>query len=396
MVVASPTLRVSAALLICGLSGWPADGSEPPLEATEGYADAIRRASEELNIGRIAEAQQLLKTTDETNRGFEYYYLLARAAAASAPSPAPDLIEQVDTPEIETRYAKLNEVDAQIAFICRDGSIRVHELRDSKAPPKAILHDGGGAVWAGDFSSDGNFFVAGYENGEVVVWDAKTWKPRVVVAVGGESPIEDLVVAPDGSAFVARGDSSLELWSLADSKPRKIAEVGPRYNFGEGLAFSPQGDMIASGGMFDIVLYDAKTGQQLKSLRHASYTMGLVFSPDGKQIASAPRGNVNKLLAVFDIADERKLFEVMRFKYVMGLAFTPDGKRVIAAGLGEDVKLYDTQTGRSILSIDRSEATNFPCSTADGKLLGWAEPSGFHFIDLAKEPVVQDQGLPDE
>jgi hypothetical protein len=35
---------------------------------------------------------------------------------------------------------------------------------------------------------------------------------------------------------------------------------------GEGLAYSPKGDKIATGGMFDILVHDAKTGQGLNPL----------------------------------------------------------------------------------------------------------------------------------
>jgi hypothetical protein len=84
--------------------------------------------------------------------------------------------------------------------------------------------------------------------------------------------------APDS---VAEGESTLELWSLADIERKFVANVGERYNFGEGLTFSPHGDLVATGGMFDICLYDARTGKQTHSMKHASYTMGLEFSPDG-------------------------------------------------------------------------------------------------------------------
>jgi WD40 repeat protein len=136
----------------------------------------------------------------------------------------------------------------------------------------------------------------------------------------------------------------IAIWSGAFSRDGKTFLAG--YQTGEVVAFSPQGDFVATGAMFDIALHDAKTGKKSRTLSHASYTMGLEFSPDGKRIASAPRGNVNKFLAVFDIDKDRPLFNAGPFdKHFSGLAFTPDGKRVIATGPQMAGRMFDASTG---------------------------------------------------
>jgi WD40 repeat protein len=258
-------------------------------------------------------------------------------------------------------------------------------LNAPEAPPKVLPNAEAGAIWSGVFSRDGKTFAAGHENGNVVVWDVKTWKVRHTVPLGEKWPVRELVLAPDGSAFVAESKPELQLWSLAGEQPKKIAGVGERYNFGEGLAFSPQGDLLATGGMFDILLHDAKAGTQTKAMRHASYTMGLEFSPDGKRIASAPRGNVNKFLAVFDIEQGKLLFNAGPFAdYVAGLAFTPDGKRIAATGCEKVLRIFDAATGEIVLPLKRPECGAKPGITRDGRLLGWSEPAGYHYIDLGK------------
>ncbi len=139
--------------------------------------------------------------------------------------------------------------------------------------------------------------------------------------------------------------------------------------------------------MFDIVLHNAKTGAKTKSMRHASYTMGLEFSPDGKRIASAPRANVNKFLSVFDIAAGKPLFTAGPFEnYVAGLAFTPDGRRVAATGPQKNVRLFDAATGAVVLTLPRPDHTAKSAVSRDGRFLGWSEPGGYRFIDLGKKP----------
>ena len=250
-----------------------------------------------------------------------------------------------------------------------------------------VKHPQGSAIWSGAYSREGDAFFSGHQNGEVLVWDAAKWEIRRTISLGADWPVRELAVAPDGSAFVAESQKELELWSLAGEQPKKVAGVGPRYNFGEGLAFSPQGDVLATGGMFDIILHDAKTGQNLRSMRHASYTMGLEFSPDGKRIASAPRGNVNKFLAIFDVTQDTPLFNAGPFgEYVAGMSFTPDGKLIAATGCEKALRLFDAATGKVVLALKRPECGSKPAFLRDGRLLGWNEPEGFLFIDLGSPP----------
>ncbi len=363
-----------------------------PNNTTRMYLQDIRQVQSDLDAGRVSEARQLLESTDISQRSFEFEYFQQRVRNAVTDGTDKDLIHKVAKPEVEVRYGVLNEVNRQLVFVCRDGGLRIHDLASQEELPKSVSYAEGGAIWSGVFSHDGKTFFSGHQSGEVVVWDAEIWKIRHKILLGENSPVRELVGAPDGSAFVAESKAGLELWLLAADKPEKVALVSARYNFGEGLAFSPKGDLLAAGGMFDIQLHNARTGEKLMSMRHASYTMGLEFSPDGKRIASAPRGNINKLLAVFDIAQEKPLFNVGPFgNYIVGMAFTPDGKRIAATGCEKMLRLIDATTGEVVFTLNRPECGTNPDFSRDGRLLGWSEPDGYLFIDLGKKPNMIEQ-----
>ncbi len=87
------------------------------------------------------------------------------------------------------------------------------------------------------------------------------WKVVTTLSLPGKRPVGQVAISPDGASIVAEGEKELELWSLAGEAPRKVAGIGPRYNFGEGLAISPKGDVVATGGMFDILVHDLRTGK---------------------------------------------------------------------------------------------------------------------------------------
>lgn len=391
------SLRLRRILLcVCGLlSGLAVQSiaiADPPAKeptaTTREYRATIDQVRTSLDAGRGTETSQQLANTPEDLRSFEFDYLQARIAGLTpGAKAAPDLIQKLPKPDVETRYGVLNETNREVVLICRDGSLRVHNLKTPEAPPRKVAHPQGAAVWTGVCTRDGKTFFSGHENGDVLVWDTATWELRHSIYLGTKWAVRELACAPDGSAFVAEGQKELELWSLAGEKPEKVAGVGDRLNFGEGLAFSRQGDRIATGGMFDIVLRDARTGAPQQNLRHASYTMGLEFSPDGKRIASAPRGNVNKFLAVFPVDQDRPLFNAGPFgNYIAGMAFSPDGSRIAATGCEKVLRLFDATTGEVVYSWPRPECGAKPGFSQDGRLLGWTEPDGYRFIDLGPRP----------
>jgi len=348
------------------------------------YLQVIEQTQSDLEAGTLGDTRQRLESTDKSQRRFEFDYLQMRLRKASGEGKStPDLIHFLARPTVDTRYGVLNAINRQLVFICRDGTLRIHDLTDLNKPPLIVKHPQDSTIWSGVFSHDDKTFFSGHQNGEVLVWDAATWKIRHTVTIDNAWPVRELAAAPDGSAFVAESKSELELWSLSEDHPLKVLKVGDRYNFGEGLAFSPKGDTLATGGMFDIHLFDAKTGHPLRSMRHASYTMGLEFSPDGKRIASAPRGNVNKFLAVFEVSQDEPLFNAGPFgNYIAGIAFSPDGKRIAATGCEKQVRLFDADSGQIVLTFKRTECGSKPAFTRDGRLLGWNEPDGYYFIDL--------------
>lgn len=392
--IGSPGVRQASVLVLLAALCFPKCASAQPAPGADlaAYVRDIGQAQADLDAGKASDARKRLAATEKkSQRSFEFDYLMSRAQGATAENtPAPDLIRTVPRPEVEARYGVLNELNRQFVFVCRDGSLRIYDLTSLETKPRVVAHPQGAAVWTGVFSRDAKTFFSGHQNGEVLVWNTANWEVRHTVPLGPGSPVRELAAAPDGSAFVAESEKELELWSLTGDAPKKVAGVGPRYNFGEGLAFSPLGDRIATGGMFEIILLDAKTGEKTRSMRHASYTMGLTFAPDGKRIASAPRGNVNKFLAVFDVTADNPLFNAGPFgNYVAGMAFTPDGKRIAATGCEKVLRLFDAATGAIVLTWQRPDCGANPAFSRDGRLLGWSEPEGYRYIDLGKRPGQQ-------
>jgi hypothetical protein len=93
-----------------------------------------------------------------------------------------------------------------------------------------------------------------------------------------------------------RGREHAYLRRLLDSNHRTLhGHTG--YVFG--VAFSPDGERIVSGGEDNALkLWDAQTGQEVMTLKgHTGYVASVAFSPDGKRIVSgsADKGSLRLL-----------------------------------------------------------------------------------------------------
>ena len=111
------------------------------------------------------------------------------------------------------------------------------------------------------------------------------------------------------------------------------------------VVFSPDGRTIASGSQDNTVrLWDAETGAHLKTLvAHWAYIITIAFSPDGTTLASGSEDNTVRL---WDVATGERLGTFFGHGAgVESIAFSPDGITFASAGRDSVVGLWDVETG---------------------------------------------------
>ncbi|MBI1929061.1 hypothetical protein HYR99_33045 [Candidatus Poribacteria bacterium] len=113
-------------------------------------------------------------------------------------------------------------------------------------------------------------------------------------------------------------------------------EIGGR---DRGVAFSPNGKILAVATSIGIWLYDAQTYQEIDLLAgHTSHVNAVAFSPDGKLLASASDDTTVKL---WDVSRRQKVATFAGHTFgVTAVAFSPDGKLLASASGDGTVLLW--------------------------------------------------------
>jgi WD40 repeat protein len=193
------------------------------------------------------------------------------------------------------------------------------------------------------FSPDGKYVLSGSGGGtkgfgELWVWDAATGKPvRSVLA--DRDQVFSFSVSPDSRRVATMGyDRIVRVWDIETGKELLAFAGHKKETPGDSMAvaFSPDGRLIASGisgreGM--LRLWDARTGKEVHAIKaHGLGVRALAFSPKGDLLATGGHGS-NTLVR----DDTVKLWDVKTGKMVSSntryptesvhtLAFSADGE----------------------------------------------------------------------
>ncbi|MEH2198225.1 WD40 repeat domain-containing protein, partial [Nostoc sp.] len=116
-------------------------------------------------------------------------------------------------------------------------------------------------------------------------------------------------------------------------------------------------------------LWDVSTGKAIKTLTgHSSSVNSVVFSPDGKTLAS---GSYDKTIKLWDVSTGKAIKTLTGHSgLVYSVVFNPDGKTLASGSDDKTIKLWDVSTGKAIKTLTGHSSWVFSVVfSPDGKTL---------------------------
>jgi WD40 repeat protein len=228
----------------------------------------------------------------------------------------------------------------RLASVADDGMLRIWDLqtRTESASFKGCSQNNNRVCWTGD----GAEVVTIGDDQTIRRWDVEAKKELKAIPLSDMSGgAEDIALSPDSKKLAVVARSTLRIYDLSSGAEVSRHVVHEQYGV-DGVAWSPDGSMIATGGTDrKVTILEAATGAVRRLLETDGRPACLAFTPDIKTLFVSTD---NRIVQQFDVATGAKEKIDLGSLPALDLHLSSDGKRLVIGGPGRGPVSLDLTT----------------------------------------------------
>ncbi|MFC1437984.1 hypothetical protein ABUW04_06905 [Streptacidiphilus sp. N1-10] len=321
---------------------------------------------------------ETLKQADRYARRFRTGRLAIAALVLGAIASGAFALQQQDSARSEQRAALVGRIAAEAnqlrsadPSLAARFDVSAYQLEptadlytqliaDANSPLSTVLNGYSGGVRAVAFSPDGHTIAAVGNDADgsstVRLWNVTS--PAGSVPIG--QPLRhlngaySLAFSPDGRILATGGMSTgdtVRLWNVADpAHPLALGQPLRHTSAGGSVVFSPDGRILATGTdhlgdeqLWNVIdpAHPAPIG---RPLHHAAPVDDVAFSPNDRSLATIDGSATVRLWNVADPGHAVPFGQITTVQTgdAQSLAFSPDGRTLATGGLDHAVRLWNT------------------------------------------------------
>jgi WD40 repeat protein len=231
---------------------------------------------------------------------------------------------------------------------------------------KSVFTETFGQVLCVTFSPNGNLLATSDVNHEIHIWQVADGKKLATCRVE-EGWVWAIAFSPDGQTLASSANRSIHLWDVQTGQC--LSTLGDYTGRIFSLSFRPDGRLLASGGEDGLVnLWEIATGNLLTTLvGHCDEVRSVAFSADGDWLASGSydrtvrlwqiegrwQGDDDKGQTIAPATSQNPEFRTQNSlilaghaDWVWSVAWSPDGRTLVSSSSDRTLKLWDLQTAQ--------------------------------------------------
>jgi WD40 repeat protein len=183
--------------------------------------------------------------------------------------------------------------------------------------------------------------------------------------------VEAIAFSQNGQFLASGGTGVMQLWDL--STRQEIAQMNLMENqqisdpYINSIALSPDGKFVITGSSGGTVyVWDVTAGKIIATMTHNDTVSAVAISQDGKRALS---GSQDRTTRMWDVATGNELARIRHDDWVLSVAISLDGKYVVSSSIDRTARVWDLDLNKEVHRMQNNTSIESVSFSTDGTRL---------------------------